>query len=352
MSKARFTILTVALVLAVLFVCAAAQAQTPAGTTIRNQASARFQDLSGNSYTATSNEVTTIVLPVFGVSILPDDSGETPPLTPAMTQNAIPGQTIYYSYNLTNTGNDADTYTLQPLLDAANTTMTLGLGDITIYHDVNGNGVLDGGEPAISSGGAPGNLGPIAAGATVNILVSYQVPPAALAGEVAYVGVEATSAGDPTRIDTRNYHLTTVVSDAVAHRDDVGPPGERRSGQRHHLRDQRLQRRHAGRERRHRRLRRPHGRPHLRRAPDRSDDGSSARPLRRSLGLAGGRNGLVPARGKPDGRLPRDVGVVGRRERRRHRRRVHHERRPRRRPVLQLHLRSRRSVDDARRHHQ
>ncbi len=211
MSKIR---LTAALVLAGLFVCAVAQAQTPAGTTIRNQASAQFQDLSGNTYTATSNEVITIVLPVYGVSILPDDSGETPPLAPAMIQNAIPGQTLYYSYNLTNTGNDADTYALAPLLDAANTTMTLGLGSITIYHDVNGNGVLDGGEPTISSGGAPGNLGPIAAGATVNILVSYQVPPAALAGELAYVGVQGTSAGDPTRIDTRNYHMTTVVSDA------------------------------------------------------------------------------------------------------------------------------------------
>jgi uncharacterized repeat protein (TIGR01451 family) len=214
MIKGRFATTTVALVLAVLFVCAAVQAQTPAGTTIRNQASARFQDLSGNSYTATSNEVTTIVLPVFGVSVLPDDSGETPPLVPAMVQNAIPGQTVYYSYDLTNTGNDADSYTLQPLLDAANTTMTLGLGDITIYEDVNGNGVLDGGEPVISSGGAPGNLGPIAAGATVNILVSYQVPPASLAGVVAYVGVDAASVGDPVRIDTRNFHLTTVVSDA------------------------------------------------------------------------------------------------------------------------------------------
>jgi uncharacterized repeat protein (TIGR01451 family) len=214
MSKTKFMTTGLALVLTVLFVCAAAQAQTPAGTTIRNQASARFQDLSGNTYTATSNEVTTIVLPVFGVSILPDDSGETPPVTPAMAQNAIPGQTIYYSYNLTNTGNDADSYTLEPLFDDPSSSMTLGLGDITIYYDVNGNGVLDGGEPTISSGGAPGSLGPIAAGATVNILVSYQVPPAALAGEIAYVGVQAASVGDPTRIDTRNYHLTTVVSDA------------------------------------------------------------------------------------------------------------------------------------------
>ena len=140
------------LVLGVMLVSMAAHAQTPAGTTIRNQASATFEDLIGNTYMATSNEVTTIVLPVYGVSVLPDDSGENPPLVPAMSQNAIPGQTVYYSYMMTNTGNDVDTYSLEPLLDAVNTTMTLGIGDITIYHDVNGNGILDGGEPGRRSG--------------------------------------------------------------------------------------------------------------------------------------------------------------------------------------------------------
>ncbi len=203
------------LVLGVMLVSMAAHAQTPAGTTIRNQASATFEDLIGNTYMATSNEVTTVVLPVYGVSVLPDDSGENPPLVPAMSQNAIPGQTVYYSYMMTNTGNDVDTYSLEPLLDAVNTTMTLGIGDITIYHDVNGNGVLDGGEPVISAGGVPGNLGPVNAGATVSLLVSCQVPGTASAGEVAYVGMQATSAGDPAQIDTRNYHLTTVVADAT-----------------------------------------------------------------------------------------------------------------------------------------
>lgn len=202
------------LVLALSLLSATSQAQTPAGTTIRNQASATFQDAIGNSYTATSNEVTTIVLPVYGVSVLPDDSGETPPLVPALSQMSIPGQTVYFSYNLTNTGNDSDDFTIEPLLDAVNSTMVLGLGDITIYQDLNGNGVLDGGEPAISAGGVPGNLGPIAAGTTVNLLVSYQVPPASIAGEVAYVGLQATSVGDGAQVDTRNYHLTTVVSDA------------------------------------------------------------------------------------------------------------------------------------------
>jgi len=216
MIKWKASILLVSLVaVLVLGLCVVAQAQTPAGTTIRNQASATFQDMLGNTYTATSNEVTTIVLPVYGVSILPDDSGETPPVTPAMSQNAIPGQTVYYSYSLTNTGNDVDNFTVEPLLDAANTTMTLGLGDITIYHDVNGNGVVDSGEPAISSGGVPGNLGPVSAGQTVSLIVTYQVPSTASPGEVAYVGIQATSVGDPAQVDTRNYHLTTVVSDAA-----------------------------------------------------------------------------------------------------------------------------------------
>jgi len=205
------------LVFALLMLIAAAgvRAQTPAGTTIQNQASATFKDLSGNSYTATSNQVTTVVLPVYGVSILPDDSGETPPVTPAMVQTAIPGQTLYYSYSITNTGNDSDTYSIEPVLDGANTTMTLGIGDIDVYHDQNGNGVLDGGEPLISSAGAPGNIGPIAAGGNASLLVSYQVPGTATAGEVAFVGLQGTSAGDGTQVDTRNYHRSDVVSDAT-----------------------------------------------------------------------------------------------------------------------------------------
>lgn len=224
MALRKSTGLVLTVLALVLAVSTAAQAQTPAGTTIRNQASATFEDLSGNTYSATSNEVTTIVLPVYGVSVLPDDSGETPPVTPAMVQTAIPGQTVYYSYNLTNTGNDSDDFTIEPLLDGASSTMTLGLGDITIYQDVNGNGVLDGGEPAISAGGAPGNLGPVAAGVTVNLLVSYQVPAGALAGEVGYVGVQATSVGDAAQVDTDNYHRTDVVSDAVLTASMTGLP--------------------------------------------------------------------------------------------------------------------------------
>lgn len=212
------------LVMLVLMASSVLAQTTPAGTQIRNRASATYQDLSGNTYTSLSNEVVTIVLPVYGVSILPDDSGETPPVTPALAQNAIGGQTLYYSYTLTNTGNDNDSYSIVPLIDAANTTMSLALANVSVYNDLNGNGIVDGGEPVISAGGAPGVVGPVAAGGSVNLLVTYAVPGTAAAGELAYVGVQGTSAGDAGQVDTRNYHRTTVVADAVLTANLTGAP--------------------------------------------------------------------------------------------------------------------------------
>ena len=221
----RFIFALPLLLIAILMLAGSAFAQTtPAGTQIKNRASATYQDTAGNNYTSLSNEVITIVLPVYSLSILPDDSGQTPPVTPAMSQNAIGGQTMFYSYTLSNTGNDNDSFTLLPLIDAVNTTMTLALANVSIYHDVNSNGVVDPGEPAISSGGVGGNIGPIAAGASVSLIVTYAVPGTASAGQLAYVGVQGTSVGDNSKVDTRNYHRTTVVADAVLTANLTGSP--------------------------------------------------------------------------------------------------------------------------------
>ncbi|MEJ2719672.1 MAG: hypothetical protein P8181_00845 [bacterium] len=216
MNRKTFLTIPVLLALVVILTATSVLAQvTPAGTQIRNRSSATYEDMTGNSYSATSNEVITIVLPVYGVSILPDDSGETPPVTPAMSQNALPGMTVYYRYDLTNTGNDDDDFALVPILDGANNTMGLALGDITIYRDLNSNGIVDVGEPVVSGGGAPGNTGILTSGQTISLIVSYTVPVGAAAGQLTYVGVTGTSVGDPGQIDTRNYHRTDVVNDAV-----------------------------------------------------------------------------------------------------------------------------------------
>lgn len=214
-------VLPLLLALIALTAHGALAAITPAGTQIRNRASATYEDTTGNAFTATSNEVITVVLPVYGTSILPDDSGETPPVTPALSQNALAGMTVYYRYDLTNTGNDNDSFSLVPIVDAANTTMTLVASDVTIHHDLNANGIVDVGEAVISAGGV---LGPLTSGQTESIILSYVVPAGASAGQVAYVGVEGASTADPAQIDTRNYHRTSVVSDAVMTANLTGAP--------------------------------------------------------------------------------------------------------------------------------
>lgn len=220
----KYVVLLPLMLLIVLTATSVLAQVTPAGTNIRNRSSATYEDMTGNTFTSISNEVITVVLPVYGVSILPDDSGETPPVTPALSQTALMGQTVYFRYDLANTGNDNDTYSLVATLDGANTTMAIAAADITIYHDLNGNGVVDVGEPVISSGGVPGNIGPIASNATESVILAYAVPGGAVAGEVAYAGVDGTSAGDGTKTDTRNFHLTTVVNDAVMTANLTGAP--------------------------------------------------------------------------------------------------------------------------------
>ncbi len=81
MNKKVFITIPVLLLVAMLAATSVFAQVTPAGTQIRYRSSATYQDMGGNNYTASSNEVITIVLLVYGVSILPDDSGETPPGT-------------------------------------------------------------------------------------------------------------------------------------------------------------------------------------------------------------------------------------------------------------------------------
>lgn len=106
-------------------------AGTPCGTTITNVAYGDYKDANGNSLAqVTSNTVTTTVSQVAGVD-----------LHPALLSNTIPTQSTHLSsLTLTNTGNCNDQFTL-----SVNTTIT---GDasftVELYHDINGNGVIDG----------------------------------------------------------------------------------------------------------------------------------------------------------------------------------------------------------------
>src|SRR5256714_9292507 len=90
------------LLLALAITCALsahAIAQTPGGTTIKNQASATYSD-GTNSYSTISNTVTVTVSLVSGLTITPD-AGSNP--------TVVAGETlVVYNFTVTNTGNFAD----------------------------------------------------------------------------------------------------------------------------------------------------------------------------------------------------------------------------------------------------
>lgn len=113
-------------------------AGTPAGTAITNFATGNYRDANGNALPqVTSNTVTTIVSQVAGVDINPA----------SQSGNVLGGETVSFSLTLTNTGNGTDSFDLSKAI------VETGGGENTaeIYHDANGNGVLDAGETAVST---------------------------------------------------------------------------------------------------------------------------------------------------------------------------------------------------------
>ncbi len=119
---------------------------TPAGTLIENQA--QFQALPEDAGEApisvNSAKVVTAVEQVCSLSVLP--SGTV--LAPGQSVNLLPAETATLHYTLTNTGNGPNTYALGTESDPASKFVP---GDLDVYPDQNGNGVVDAGEGAVSS---------------------------------------------------------------------------------------------------------------------------------------------------------------------------------------------------------
>ena len=217
-------LLTITLLLLLSFV---ALAKTPAGTKIVNQGVILYEDEAGNSYTTTSNQVIIEVLPVYGISILPDGTAA----APGQSQDAVDGQRVYFPYTLTNTGNTDDSYILAPTLGGSST-FTPALPDgktgIEIFWDENMNGVVDAGESLVASWrDLNGNdvidsgevtsdtLGPLKQDEVTGLIIAYNVPAGLSAGDVTYVGVDGVSTHDSGAQDVGNIHETTVIDDAV-----------------------------------------------------------------------------------------------------------------------------------------
>ena len=200
--------------LAALLLAALAHAQTPAGTVVTNVAAAAFVGSDGSTRTTPSNLVESDVTAVCNLVITPDGSLA----SPGHAVLARPGETISLPYLLMSAANVSADFDLEALLDPAS---ALAPASITMHHDLNGNGVLDPGEPAITelTGVAPGTTVPL-------LLVVTLADDASVAGDV-FIDVVGRCGSDPAIVDAGNVTLITVAREGVRDfvKDAVPDPG-------------------------------------------------------------------------------------------------------------------------------
>lgn len=200
--------------LAALLLAGFAQAQTGAGTVVTNVASAAFVGSDGRARTAPSNVVQSDVTAVCALTITPDGTLA----SPGHAVLARPGETISLPYLLTSAANVSAGFDLEALIDAAS---DLAPASVALHLDLNGDGILDPGEPAVTelTGVAPGTTVPL-------LLVITLADDASVVGDV-FVDVVGRCASDPTVVDGGNVALVTVAREGVRDfvKDAVPAPG-------------------------------------------------------------------------------------------------------------------------------
>jgi uncharacterized repeat protein (TIGR01451 family) len=125
---------------------------------IDNQASATYEDSNSNSFTANSNTVTTTVNSVYGVSV-----------TSPADQSDQGGNTVYYAYTVTNSGNDDDDYSLSAS-SGSGWTVTLYADDGAGGGTAN-DGIHQAGETTVTN-----TTGTLSASGTYQFFVAVAIP--------------------------------------------------------------------------------------------------------------------------------------------------------------------------------
>jgi uncharacterized repeat protein (TIGR01451 family) len=179
--------------LALLLWAGLSQAAPPlAGTLISNTATGAYVDsTTGLNFRLTSNTVTSVIAPLEALQLLSNQ-----------TASVAPQNTFALAHQLTNQGN-------------VNTSVVLGIAivggsftpsSLAVVVDVNGNGVVDPGEPILVSGDAL----PMAPGALLNLLLVGKVPQQALSGQSVQLRLTASSAVQ--LVSTNNVDTVNVVN--------------------------------------------------------------------------------------------------------------------------------------------
>lgn len=179
-------------------------AQTPADTTISNQASASYSD-GTNTYNTVSNTVTVIVSKVSGLAITPD-AGSNP--------TVVTGQTgVLYNFTVTNTGNFSDQ--VHFLAGGASASLS-GTSPATITNvviDVDNSGTINGPDTLLTGGAV--DSAAIAQNGVIHVLVEVSVNAGATAGQSVQVFLGDAGGGpsyDNQAVAAPNTHEVRTVS--------------------------------------------------------------------------------------------------------------------------------------------
>ena len=138
-----------------------------------------FRVLSPSSAAVDRIHDAVVVNTVRSVQITPNNNGQ-----------VFPGGSVVYTHTLTNAGNVIE--------NSGPSTVTLALADSQgtfssiIYRDANNNGVIDAGDVIVNT---PADLGPIAPGATVRLLVKVSAASGAAVGIVDTTTLSVSTAG-------------------------------------------------------------------------------------------------------------------------------------------------------------
>ncbi len=149
-SRPGMALFGAALVLCLIGTDLLAQGPTPAGTQISNVADATYVAENGLTFTARSNVLVVTVAQVGGVD-----------LAPPRAATANPGSRVVFAHTVTNVGNGTDSLRLAAVSRTG--------WAVTLYRDLNDDGVLDASDPAIQGL-------TLAAGAVASVLAAVDVP--------------------------------------------------------------------------------------------------------------------------------------------------------------------------------
>ncbi|WP_431094711.1 SdrD B-like domain-containing protein [Polaromonas aquatica] len=184
-----------------LFWVAAQAAPTPAGTVIRNMATATFVDTAtGLAAHLNSNTVNTTVTALEA-------------LTLASSQNLLIGTGALFTinHNLANTGNTLTNYLVTASVAGGSAFTPLNL---QVVLDVNSNGQSDAGEPVIP----PGGTVMLAVGGTAGLLITGNIPVGATPGQTAQITLSAVSQlQGATAVNTDTINLTNGAAVQVSY---------------------------------------------------------------------------------------------------------------------------------------